>query len=472
MNAPGLGLVDILKQHRPFLVFEALSKPQDKEVVVSCALDNTSFQSVGSSFEAAKQQTAVRVLQHLMIRDPKIRTDLRFEPFLSGLPSDDHAAAGDSQQTGVPATAQNMSPLMYFNQIAQSDAPQWELQHLSFRPSSFKAVLTVKERQFEAVDHTKKLAKHKVAKQALFEVYGVTSDTLRMPILPKRRYPNDESAPSDPSAQSPSVPMKPESDPQEATAAAGPIGNGSNGTAGTTDEPPPKKKRRSGPPPHFRAKMAGQKKAAAADGSGSRCPCYSRERHPLQVLNEFRRGIAFKLISMEGPSHAPTITMTAEVDGRMFEARATSKQRAKTLVGAQIVDFFEEAGLLRLETEDESAVEAAPPGQETATGPAEPPAGRPPRPEGRKTPLMRLYELMPSRPSCDTWEEKEEKLFVASFSINGQTFQGRGVTKQKAKHAAAEQILKDVFNVTVEPPQGAAPANFMPPAPDTASMMT
>lgn len=160
MNSVGAGLVDILKQHRPCLVFEALSKPQDKEVIVSCTLDETSFQSTGVSFEAAKHQTALRVLRHLMISDPKIRADKRFEAYLDNLPNEAPVAASDTKAAAaetLPVEAQNMSPLMYFNQISQPDSAQWQIDHLSYRPSSFKATLTLKDRTFEVRRMTKVL---------------------------------------------------------------------------------------------------------------------------------------------------------------------------------------------------------------------------------------------------------------------------------------------------------------------------
>lgn len=117
------------------------------------------------------------------------------------------------------------------------------------------------------------------------------------------------------------------------------------------------------------------------------------------------------------------------MDGRVFEGQATSKQRAKMLVGSQIVAYFEEAGLLMLVSGDANAADA-----NANVGPG-PWAGgmtqsgavpmEKPKSEDHKTPLMRLYELMPNRPSCDTWEDKKQNIFVASFSINGQTYQVR-----------------------------------------------
>lgn len=157
----------------------------------------------------------------------------------------------------------------------------------------------------------------------------ISFPVVRMPSLPKRRRLNDSSAPSEPPKEAPSLnpnaalkrkfaapsaPSAPSASPAAApppeapsTAASAPA------KATASGEPSAKRKRRFGSA-HFRSKAGGGKKP----GSGSRCPCYSRERNPLQVLNEFRRGIAFNLVSMEGPSHAPTITMTAEVRKTFF----------------------------------------------------------------------------------------------------------------------------------------------------------
>ncbi|MEL7309609.1 MAG: hypothetical protein AAGK05_18315, partial [Pseudomonadota bacterium] len=213
------------------------------------------------------------------------------------------------------------------------------------------------------------------------------------------------------------------------------FGNGIAAAAAAADggSPPAKRKRRSGPYPYFRSKYGGNKGGSGGGGGGGgRCPSFSRQRNPLQVLNEFRRGIAFNMTSMDGPSHAPTITMAADVEGQHFEAQATSKQRAKMMVGAQIVAFFEQGGLLRLVDGDvmpagnaaapaEQQQQQQPPQQQQQQAPQQQQEGGQQQNEqqqqpfqqrqhqgqawqgGQKTPLMRLYELMPSRPSCDTW---------------------------------------------------------------------
>lgn len=266
-----------------------------------------------------------------------------------------------------------------------------------------------------------------------------------MPSLPKRRRLNDDNAPAAAAEGEAPAPPAAVAD-TEMTAAAAPTSHEGfgNGVAGGDGGSPAAKRRRRYP--YFRSKFGGNK---GGGGGSGRCPCFSRQRNPLQVLNEFRRGIAFNMTAMDGPSHAPTITMAADVEGQHFEAQATSKQRAKMMVGAQIVAFFEQGGQLRLVDGDVTPAgdAAAPVEQQQPQQQEEPnqqyqqpnqqeqqqhqfqhqqqrPQGQGPAwNAGQKTPLMRLYELMPSRPSCDTWEDKEQKTFVASFSINGRCFQ-------------------------------------------------
>lgn len=149
-------------------------------------------------------------------------------------------------------------------------------------------------------------------------------------------------------------------------------------------------------------------------------PVFPKYKNPLQILNEFRRGIVFNLVSQEGPSHAPTITVAVELDGQKFQRESSSKQKAKSLLAIDIVNYFVQTHQLALSDSPESSESE---GTRANTTPSRLMATASPS----KTPLMLLYELSRDQPACEVteYEENKTKRFVASYTINGQTFQVR-----------------------------------------------
>lgn len=181
-------------------------------------------------------------------------------------------------------------------------------------------------------------------------------------------------------------------------------------------------------------------------------PVFSKHKNPLQILNEFRRGFVFNLVSQSGPSHAPTITVEVEADGVTFRRESSSKQKAKALLAADLIDHFVASGQMVLADTPESASDS------DSVRLTNPSAIDRQRLSGlsspAKTPLMMLYEMSRDQPVCEVteFEENRTKRFVASYVINGRTFQVRIYMRSsdcfvvKAMFSVGD-LLNDVWNI-------------------------
>ncbi|XP_036208707.1 interleukin enhancer-binding factor 3-like [Myotis myotis] len=187
-------------------------------------------------------------------------------------------------------------------------------------------------------------------------------------------------------------------------------------------------------------------------------------RNALMRLNQLKPGLQYKLVSQEGPVHAPIFTMSVEVDGSSFEASGPSKKTAKLHVAVKVL---QDMGLptgaegrnsskeedSAEETEAKAAVMAPPPVVEAASTPtaaftADPTTERGPiLTKHGKNPVMELnekrrglkYELIPETGGS------HDKRFVMEVEVDGQKFQGAGSNKKVAKAHAALSALEKLF---------------------------
>jgi len=197
-------------------------------------------------------------------------------------------------------------------------------------------------------------------------------------------------------------------------------------------------------------------------------------KNALMQLNELKPGLQFTFVSQNGPVHAPTFTMSVEVNSNVFEGTGNTKKKAKLDAAERALASFlqvpnapaaqqalgRSAMLSGDFTQDTAELEpstklfnnfTAPPGVMTTptngngTAAAKPPT---PGPAG-KNPVMILNETRPGT----KYELEEEsgdsinKVFVMSVTVDGQTFKGSGRSKKLAKARAAQAAMETLFNL-------------------------
>uniref|UniRef100_H3D3D3 Interleukin enhancer binding factor 3a n=1 Tax=Tetraodon nigroviridis TaxID=99883 RepID=H3D3D3_TETNG len=173
-------------------------------------------------------------------------------------------------------------------------------------------------------------------------------------------------------------------------------------------------------------------------------------------LNQYKRGLEYRLTSQTGPVHEPVFTMVVDVNGKTYEATGPSKKAAKLNVATKVLlDLGLPTGS---ETKSESVAEAESQSDDS-TIPASTTSENvrslafqqssqgPILTKNGKNPVMELNEKRRSL-KYELSEEtggSHEKCFIMEVEVDGQKFKGRGSTKKEAKAYAALAALEKLF---------------------------
>ena len=177
-------------------------------------------------------------------------------------------------------------------------------------------------------------------------------------------------------------------------------------------------------------------------------------KNALMQLNEIKPGLGFILTGQTGPVHAPTFTMTVEVNGFKYQGSGTTKKKAKLMAAEKALTAFVQLPNVlnspptdqQLTTSDFTADAGdddgnmfqnfQPPNEGASNGgssisspkgpppPRNPPSSSAQQPIG-KNPIMILNEMRPGVKFEFVSEsgESQSKSFVMSVSVEGETFQ-------------------------------------------------
>ncbi|KAJ4430059.1 hypothetical protein ANN_22268 [Periplaneta americana] len=234
-----------------------------------------------------------------------------------------------------------------------------------------------------------------------------------------------------------------------------------------------------------------------------RSPAQSQPKNAVCALNELRPGLMYNTVGMSGPVHAPTFTISVEVNGQVFEGQGRSKKLAKHAAAEAALrsfvqfknapeaqqamnmhitdldftsDVTESEGSLfnafqplgnstnsstgdanNTETTSVGQAPAVQNGNGTPVHPMLPPARRNSSPRipihpGDKSPVMLLNELRPGiKFECVSEDGEPYAKFTMSVTIDVETFEGTGPSKKLGKAAAAKAALAKLYNVTFSP---------------------
>ncbi|CAG03305.1 unnamed protein product, partial [Tetraodon nigroviridis] len=178
-------------------------------------------------------------------------------------------------------------------------------------------------------------------------------------------------------------------------------------------------------------------------------------------LNQYKRGLEYRLTSQTGPVHEPVFTMVVDVNGKTYEATGPSKKAAKLNVATKARLVLLDLGLpTGSETKSESVAEAESQSDDS-TIPASTTSENvrslafqaitssqgPILTKNGKNPVMELNEKRRSL-KYELSEEtggSHEKCFIMEVEVDGQKFKGRGSTKKEAKAYAALAALEKLF---------------------------
>lgn len=184
-------------------------------------------------------------------------------------------------------------------------------------------------------------------------------------------------------------------------------------------------------------------------------------------------GIQYTVVSQTGPTHAPTFTMSVEVNGQTFTGQGGSKKAAKLSAAEQALKSFLQfpnasdahAALgykppmnLDFTTDDnvqnfdgKEGMDMSPNGQ-NGNGPILINNGKKVKSrqsyEG-KNPIMVLNELKPNlKYECvSETGDKHSKMFTMAVTVEGETFSGMARSKKLAKARAAQAALTKLYNM-------------------------
>ena len=222
-------------------------------------------------------------------------------------------------------------------------------------------------------------------------------------------------------------------------------------------------------------------------------------KNALMQLNELKPGLQYKFVSQTGPVHAPTFSMSVEVNAQIFEGSGATKKKAKLqaaekalrsfvqfpnaseahhAMGRQIIstDFTSDDAQSSDALFNSFDPNAAPldllnSSAESNTGMNGSNSGTPPPPPrakvlsqqpAGKNPVMILNEIRPGLKYEFVSEtgESHAKNFVMAVTIDGETFQGSGRNKKLAKARAAQAALSKIYNMEFAPAPGRRTRNF------------
>ncbi|XP_021930344.1 double-stranded RNA-specific editase Adar-like isoform X4 [Zootermopsis nevadensis] len=229
----------------------------------------------------------------------------------------------------------------------------------------------------------------------------------------------------------------------------------------------------------------------------------SQPKNAVCALNELRPGLTYNTVSMSGPVHAPTFTISVEVNGQVFEGQGRSKKLAKHAAAEAALRSFvqfknapEAQQAMNMHFKDldftsditetegslfnafqpldsnnsttsgdvnstETALVSQAPTVQSGNGapihPMLPPAchnsaPRLPIHPGDKSPVMLLNELRPGiKFDCVSEDGEPYAKFTMSVTIDVERFEGTGPSKKLGKAAAAKAALAKLYNITFSP---------------------
>ncbi|XP_067012157.2 double-stranded RNA-specific editase Adar [Anabrus simplex] len=225
-------------------------------------------------------------------------------------------------------------------------------------------------------------------------------------------------------------------------------------------------------------------------------PAQSQPKNAVCALNELRPGLVYTTVGQTGPVHAPTFTVSVEVNGQVFEGQGRSKKLAKHAAAEAALRSFvqfknapeaQQAMNMHISdldfTSDVTETEASlfnafqPAGgsggdnsaTKVSSGVVQNGSGlvgtnaailaasrrstpRMPIFPGDKSPVMLLNELRPGiKYECVSETGEPYAKFTMSVTIDGETFEGTGPSKKLGKAAAAKAALAKLYNVTFTP---------------------
>lgn len=181
-------------------------------------------------------------------------------------------------------------------------------------------------------------------------------------------------------------------------------------------------------------------------------------------------GIQYTVVSQTGPTHAPTFTMSVEVNGQTFTGQGSSKKAAKlaaaehalksflqfpnasdahAALGKQPqtnVDFTSDDNIQNFDMSE--GMEVNTPGQNGNMASAGKKVKVMQNYEG-KNPVMVLNELKPNLKYDCVGEtgDKHSKVFTMAVTVEGDTFSGMARSKKLAKARAAQAALTKLYNM-------------------------
>ncbi|KAJ9599945.1 hypothetical protein L9F63_009773, partial [Diploptera punctata] len=193
-----------------------------------------------------------------------------------------------------------------------------------------------------------------------------------------------------------------------------------------------------------------------------RNPAQSQPKNAVCALNELRPGLIYNTVGMSGPVHAPTFTISVEVNGQVFEGQGRSKKLAKHAAAEAALRSFvqfknapEAQQAMNMHITDLDFTSDN--GSGTPVHPMLPPARRNNTPRlpihpGDKSPVMLLNELRPGiKFECVSEDGEPYAKFTMSVTIDVETFEGTAPHKKLGKAAAAKAALAKLYNVTFSP---------------------
>ena len=192
-------------------------------------------------------------------------------------------------------------------------------------------------------------------------------------------------------------------------------------------------------------------------------------------------GLQYQLVSQTGPVHAPTFTMSVEVNGEVFEGAGSTKKKAKLVAAEKALASFvqfpnaseahqalgrqvQQGGDFTTDIAESTLFNNFDPSQgnggekEGSVGASMPqsnggsmtsqPRALISQPAG-KNPVMILNEIRPGTKYEFVSEtgESHSKNFTMSVTVDGEAFQGSGRNKKLAKARAAQAALQKIFNL-------------------------
>lgn len=190
-------------------------------------------------------------------------------------------------------------------------------------------------------------------------------------------------------------------------------------------------------------------------------------------------GIQYTVVSQTGPTHAPTFTMSVEVNNQVFTGQGNSKKAAK-LMAAELalksfvqfpnasdahaalgrqpqmnVDFTSDNPEVFIQNFEGAEAKAKSMSQAQAQNGNGITLGLTKKPKALqhhegKNPVMILNELKPNlKYEClSEMGDKHSKTFTMAVTVDGTEFSGTAKNKKIAKARAAQAALSKIYNLT------------------------